>query len=214
MQRVRYNLFKLCKSNPWILHAVCLHHVNQVLSYASIRICLSHMSPFFINNFQFGDCWFLLPGWWIQRRNPATCCACKSRRGIQCCSSHLETVWWYKFQCILYVLFTYCSLFDSKCAVYMTIWQENSRAELLEKFNKCNKDTLVELIRSFDMTGSKANRKVRQANIWDLFYLLQSWGLCFFLRRNLWQNWWSSSKYTVLILTAHTLIRFNFWTAS
>ncbi len=47
----------------------------------------------------------------------------------------------------------------------MTVWQENSRAELLEKFNKCNKDTLVELIRSFDMTGSKANRKVRQANI-------------------------------------------------
>jgi endonuclease III-like uncharacterized protein len=41
----------------------------------------------------------------------------------------------------------------------MTVWQENSRAELLEKFNKCNKDTLVELIRSFDMTGSKANRK-------------------------------------------------------
>nr|AAS07057.1 expressed protein [Oryza sativa Japonica Group]ABF96584.1 expressed protein [Oryza sativa Japonica Group] len=37
--------------------------------------------------------------------------------------------------------------------------EENSRAELLEKFNKCNKDTLVELIRSFDMTGSKANRK-------------------------------------------------------
>uniref|UniRef100_A0A0D9VV88 DEK-C domain-containing protein n=1 Tax=Leersia perrieri TaxID=77586 RepID=A0A0D9VV88_9ORYZ len=37
--------------------------------------------------------------------------------------------------------------------------EENSRTELLERFNKCNKDTLVELIRSFDMTGSKANRK-------------------------------------------------------
>ncbi|XP_006650193.1 uncharacterized protein LOC102721060 [Oryza brachyantha] len=37
--------------------------------------------------------------------------------------------------------------------------EETSRTELVEKLNKCNKDTLVELIRSFDMTGSKANRK-------------------------------------------------------
>ncbi|KAF0921802.1 hypothetical protein E2562_020096 [Oryza meyeriana var. granulata] len=37
--------------------------------------------------------------------------------------------------------------------------EENSRTELLEKFNKCNKDTLVELIRSYGMAGSKANRK-------------------------------------------------------
>ncbi|KAG8063044.1 hypothetical protein GUJ93_ZPchr0003g17518 [Zizania palustris] len=37
--------------------------------------------------------------------------------------------------------------------------QEETRTDLLDKFNKCTKDTLVELLRSFDMTGSKANRK-------------------------------------------------------
>uniref|UniRef100_A0A0E0KF05 DEK-C domain-containing protein n=1 Tax=Oryza punctata TaxID=4537 RepID=A0A0E0KF05_ORYPU len=45
-------------------------------------------------------------------------------------------------------------------AVLASQGEENSRTELLEKFNKCNKDTLVELIRSFDMSGSKANRKI------------------------------------------------------
>ncbi|ONL98871.1 hypothetical protein ZEAMMB73_Zm00001d029504 [Zea mays] len=37
--------------------------------------------------------------------------------------------------------------------------EEKSRAELLEKLNRCKRDTLIELCRSFDLIGSRANRK-------------------------------------------------------
>ncbi|KAL6878182.1 hypothetical protein ACP4OV_012352 [Aristida adscensionis] len=37
--------------------------------------------------------------------------------------------------------------------------EEKSRTELLEKLNKCKRDPLIELCRSFGITGSRANRK-------------------------------------------------------
>ncbi|KAL6650132.1 hypothetical protein ACP70R_014356 [Stipagrostis hirtigluma subsp. patula] len=37
--------------------------------------------------------------------------------------------------------------------------EEKSRTELLEKLNKCKRDTLIALCRSIDITGSRANRK-------------------------------------------------------
>ncbi|XP_062211532.1 DEK domain-containing chromatin-associated protein 4-like [Phragmites australis] len=37
--------------------------------------------------------------------------------------------------------------------------EEEERTELLEKLNSCKRDTLIELCRSFDIIGSRANRK-------------------------------------------------------
>ncbi|GJN31760.1 hypothetical protein PR202_gb20218 [Eleusine coracana subsp. coracana] len=47
-----------------------------------------------------------------------------------------------------------CSLADATIPV-----KEKSRTELLERLNVCNRDTLIELCRSFDLIGSRANRK-------------------------------------------------------
>ncbi|GJN40840.1 hypothetical protein PR202_gn00251 [Eleusine coracana subsp. coracana] len=47
-----------------------------------------------------------------------------------------------------------CSLADATIPV-----KEKSRTELLERLNVCKRDTLIELCRSFDLIGSRANRK-------------------------------------------------------
>uniref|UniRef100_A0A0A9EIC6 Uncharacterized protein n=1 Tax=Arundo donax TaxID=35708 RepID=A0A0A9EIC6_ARUDO len=43
--------------------------------------------------------------------------------------------------------------------------EETSRTELLEKLNLCKRDTLIELCRSFDIIGSRANRKEELVSI-------------------------------------------------
>jgi hypothetical protein len=56
-----------------------------------------------------------------------------------------------------------CLLFC--CSFFDTGWQcqEKSRIELLDDLNMCKRDTLIEICRSFDIAGSRANRKVDPA---------------------------------------------------